>query len=142
METERVGRAGPTRLLFVPFRDGGDVLGYPLGHASVGGGPPPAASMCAQREGPGRRPAPEERQEVSREERRLEERLLLEVVLHHGRDGISLLIVDRRRDAQVRDAVVLLRASSRRPAILRCPIISKVIVNVDWLALIWCGFVR
>ena len=39
METERVGRAGPTRLLFVPFRDGGDVVGYPLGHA------PPAASM-------------------------------------------------------------------------------------------------
>ena len=39
METERVGRAGPTRLLFVQFRDGGDVVGYPLGHA------PPAASM-------------------------------------------------------------------------------------------------
>ena len=39
METERVGRAGPTRLLLVPFRDGGDVVGYPPGHAGVGGVP-------------------------------------------------------------------------------------------------------
>ena len=30
MGTERVGRAGPTRSLFVQFRDGGRVVGYPL----------------------------------------------------------------------------------------------------------------
>ena len=45
METERVGQAGPTRILFVPFRDGGNVVGYPLGHAKVGGGPLPVALM-------------------------------------------------------------------------------------------------
>ena len=35
MGMERVGRAGPVVLLFVPFRDGGDVLGYPLGEFAV-----------------------------------------------------------------------------------------------------------
>ena len=40
--------------------------------------------MCVQREAHGRRPAPEEREEVPRE-RLLEGRLLREVVLHHVR---------------------------------------------------------
>ena len=61
--------------------------------------------MCAQREAPGRRPAPEEREEVPRE-RRPEERLLRKVVLHHVRDGVSLQPVAVAPVAQVRDAPV------------------------------------
>ena len=34
METQRVGPAGPIRLLFVSFRDGCHVGGYPLGYPS------------------------------------------------------------------------------------------------------------
>ena len=83
METERVGKAGPTRLLFVPFRDKDDVIGYPIGHATF-------------REG------------SSASSIDVEGRLLRDVVLHHVRDGVSLQPVAVVPVAQVRDPDVSL----------------------------------
>ena len=45
MGTEGMGRAGSTRLLLVPFRDGVRVEGYPPGHAGFGGVPVTCISL-------------------------------------------------------------------------------------------------
>ena len=78
--------------------------------------------MCVQREAHGRRPAPEEREEVPRE-RLLEGRLLWEVVLHHGRNGVSLQLdhhaypVPVALVVQVRDAVEFPLVDQRHDAL-------------------------